>query len=280
MRQPGGLAGPVDHPGDRVPIEGGAVRPRCQQWMIRRHELRPVLIDQRDQLRVQRQVAVVVEFADRHVQPGCGTDLHDRITAEAGELADPQTGAKQHFHRDSHQQLPVRLGGAQQSGGGRVVERLGQRSVLAGQVAGEHRHPGWCVVPAPLLDADEEHAQRPESVRDRRGGDARLVLPGTGGQPRLVVLDVSADHVGDGLDVGSALDEERGERPQRHVGVDHAARTQDAPDLLQVTAHRGDHLGRVRLQPGPAGQCRHPVVTRPVHLWPPTLLDPAVGPPA
>jgi hypothetical protein len=90
----------------------------------------------------------------------------------------PQAGAQQHLDGDPHQQPFVGLGGAEQLRGGGVVEGLGQWVVLAGQVAGEHRHPGWCLVPAPFVDADEEHPQRGEPMGERRGGDPGLVLPG------------------------------------------------------------------------------------------------------
>jgi hypothetical protein len=66
------------------------------------------------------------------VQPRCGTDLHDRVGGQCGVLADPQTGAQQHFHGDSHQWFAVGAGGAQQLRGRRVVERLGQRMVQPG----------------------------------------------------------------------------------------------------------------------------------------------------
>jgi hypothetical protein len=52
-----------------------------------------VVADQRDQVGVQRQIAVVAEFADRHVQPVPGADEHDRVGEQRDELADPQSGA-------------------------------------------------------------------------------------------------------------------------------------------------------------------------------------------
>ena len=67
--------------------------------MVRRDLPRAVVIDQLDQLRVQRQVAVLAELPDRDVQPRSGTDLHDRVAAQVGELADPQPGAQQHLTR-------------------------------------------------------------------------------------------------------------------------------------------------------------------------------------
>ena len=141
---------------------------------------------------MQGQVPVLAELADRDVQPWPGADVDHGIGVQAGELADPQPGAQQHLDGDADEHPPVGLGGAQQLGGGGVVEGLGQRVVLAGQVAGEHRHPRRGLVPAPFVDADEEHPQGAEPVRDRGGGQPRLVLPGPGGQPGLEVLDVAA----------------------------------------------------------------------------------------
>ena len=190
--RPGGGAGPVDHPGDGVPVQGPAVLPRQQQRVTGRDVGGAVAVDEGDQLGVQRQVAVLAELADRDVQPGPGADEHDGVGGQAGELADPQPGAQQHLDGDPHQHPAVGLGGAQQLRGRGVVEGPGQRVVLAGQVAGEHRHPGRGLVPAPFVDADEEHPQGAEPVRDGGGGQPGLVLPGAGGQPGLEVLDMAA----------------------------------------------------------------------------------------
>ena len=48
-----------------------------------------VVADQLDQVRVQRQVPVVVQFAERDVQPVSGADLHDCSGLQVGQLADP-----------------------------------------------------------------------------------------------------------------------------------------------------------------------------------------------
>jgi hypothetical protein len=103
MRQPGSRAGPVDHPGDGVPVQGAAVLAWQQQRMAGGDIARPVVIDQGYQLRVQRKVAVFAELADRDVQPRPGADLHDGISAQRGVLADPQAGAQQHLHGDADQ---------------------------------------------------------------------------------------------------------------------------------------------------------------------------------
>ncbi len=67
--QPGGGAGSVDHPGDGVPVQGSAVLPGQQQRVPGRDVRGAVVVDQGDQVRVQRQVAVLAELADRDVQP-------------------------------------------------------------------------------------------------------------------------------------------------------------------------------------------------------------------
>ena len=83
--------------------------------------------------------------------------------------------------------------------------------VLAGQVAGEHWHPGGCLVPAPFVDADEEHPQGAEPMREGGGGEPGFVLPGTFRQPRLVVLDVVAGQLLGGGHLRCGLDQERSE---------------------------------------------------------------------
>jgi hypothetical protein len=149
--QPGGGAGLVDVAGDGVPVGRLAVLPGQQQRVGRVDVAGAVVVDQGDQVRVQRQVAVLAELADRDVQPRPGADLHDRVRAQGGVLADPQPGAQQHFHCDADQQPRVVLRGSQQFGGAGVIQGLGQRVVLAGQVAGEHRHPGRGIGPAPFV---------------------------------------------------------------------------------------------------------------------------------
>jgi hypothetical protein len=170
-----------------------------------------VVVDQGDQVRVQRQVAVLAELADRDVQPRAGTDLHHGAGAQRGVLADPQAGAQQHLDGDAHQQPLVVPGRAQQLRGAGVVEGFGQRVVLAGQVTGEHRHPGRSFVPAPFVEADEEHPQRAEPVHDGRGGQPRLVLARAPGQPGLVVLDMTAGDLGGAGHLGRGLGQEAGE---------------------------------------------------------------------
>ena len=226
-----------------------------------------VLSDQDHQLRMQRQVAVLTKLADRDVQPRCGTDVDHSVRGQGGELADPQPGAQEHLDGDADQQPGLGVGGAEQLRCSGVVECLGQRMVLARQVAGEHRHPRWCLVPAPLLDADEEHPQRPEPVRQRRAGQTGLVLPGPGGEPRLVVLDMTPGDLRDAGDVRCDLDEERRKRPQGQVRTLHAARPQHASDLVQVAPHCGHDL-RAGAQFGPGGQQQ-----RPAHrILPPSVL--------
>ena len=240
--QAGRGAGLVDEPGDGVAVQRSAVFAGQQQRVAGWDVGGPVTVDEGDQLGVQREVTVLAELADRDMQPRAGADMDDRSGLQAGELADPQPGAQQHLHGDSHESPRVGLRGPEQFRGGGVVEGFGQGVVLAGQVAGEHRHPGRGLAPAPLVDADEEHPQGAEAVRDRGRGHPRFVLSGPGGQPRLEVLDMAAGDLGQPGDGRVLAGQERGERPQGQVSSADAAGPQHAGDLLEVTAHRDRDL--------------------------------------
>ena len=80
VRQSGGGAGLVDEPGDGVPVQGSPVLPWQQQPVPGRNVGGAVVVDQRHQLGMQGQVAVLAELADRDVQPGSGTDLDHRVS--------------------------------------------------------------------------------------------------------------------------------------------------------------------------------------------------------
>lgn len=67
VAQSRGRAGLVDEPGDGVPIERPAVLPRQEQRVPGRHVRVTIGVNQLDDAGVQRQVAVLVEFADRDV---------------------------------------------------------------------------------------------------------------------------------------------------------------------------------------------------------------------
>jgi hypothetical protein len=116
-----------------MPVQCPAVLPWQQQGVIIRDVPSPVAVDQRDELRVQRQVPALAQLADRDVQPGPGADVHDGVSAQAGVFADPQSGAQQHSGSDADQHPPVSLAGAQQLGDCGVVEGLGQGVIGAGQ---------------------------------------------------------------------------------------------------------------------------------------------------
>jgi hypothetical protein len=86
--QSGGGAGFVDQTGDGVPVQWPAVLPGQQQWVSAGNVRGAVVADEGDQVRVQRQVAVFAQLADRDVQPMPGADEHDRVGAQRGELTD------------------------------------------------------------------------------------------------------------------------------------------------------------------------------------------------
>jgi len=115
----------VEVAGDAVPVDRSPVFPGQQQRIVRRDVLGAVVADQVDQVRVQRQVTVVVQSPDRDVQPAPDTYLHDRVGLQADQFADSQPGADQHFADDTDQQSALGGGGAQELRGRPVVECFG-----------------------------------------------------------------------------------------------------------------------------------------------------------
>jgi hypothetical protein len=161
-------------------------------------------------------------------------------------------------------------GGAEQLRGRGVVQGLGQRVVLAREVTGEHRDPRWCLVPAPLVDADEEHPQRAGPVRQRGGGEPGLLLSGSFREPGLVLLDMASGDLTEAGDVRGDLEQERRERPQGQVRAGDAARPQHAGDLVEVATHRRHDL-RAAAQLLPGGQqqgAAHRTLPPAVFGWP------------
>ena len=114
------------------------------------------------ELRVQGDVAVGAQLADRHVQPVGGADLHYGVDGEIEEFTLAQAGAGQELHTQADERVGVDAGGLQQLGERAVVEEAGQRLVAPGQVAGEHEHPGRDVVAVPFGEPFETGAQGAE----------------------------------------------------------------------------------------------------------------------
>ena len=150
------------------------------------------VVDHGLELRVQRDVAVVVEFADRDPQPVGGADLDDGVGGEAEEFAFAHAGAGQDLDREPAERVGQLPGGGHELRGGGVVEEPGQRFVLDGPVGGEDRWPGRCVGVVPLDDPAEERAEvthpHPDgglarsgcSSGSRRGRPARSCRPRCG----------------------------------------------------------------------------------------------------
>ena len=126
-------------------------------------------------MRVQGNVAVVAQLAQRHVQPVGGADLHHGIDCEIEEFTLAQAGAGQEFDTQAHERVGVGAGGLQQFGEGGVVEEAGQRLVADGQVAGEHEHAGRDVVAGRRSARDARC--RPATARSRSPLRASLSGP-------------------------------------------------------------------------------------------------------
>jgi hypothetical protein len=99
------------------------------------------VVQQLLELRVERDVAVVVELADRDAQPVGRADLHDCVGGQAEQFAAADAGAGQQFDDEPGERVGIGAGNAQQPGCGSVVEEPGQRLVDDGQVPGEYQRP-------------------------------------------------------------------------------------------------------------------------------------------
>ena len=149
-----------------------------------------VVADQVDQVWVQRQVTVVVQFPDRDVQPLPDTDS-DRVGCRpiSSLTRSPVRISTSQTTRTSSRRW---VGGAQELRGGSVVEGFGQRVVLAWQVTGDRIGTRRGVRPAPFVD-------RMKNIRScragaRSGGERWSPWPGgrpaTACSPRYATLEL------------------------------------------------------------------------------------------
>jgi hypothetical protein len=146
-----------------------------------------------------------VELADRDPQPERRADLHHRVDGQRQQLAFAHAGAGQQLDDEAGEQVGLGAGGAQQLGGGRIVQEPRQGTVDDGQVGVEDQRPGRSVGVAPLGDAGEEAAQIDQGVLDAGLGQRRAGGPRVQGQVPLVGLDVGAAELGQRGDLGSML---------------------------------------------------------------------------
>ncbi|MDI3315610.1 MAG: hypothetical protein QJR12_15460 [Mycobacterium sp.] len=199
------------------------------------------LVEQFLQLRVQRDVSVGVQLAQRHVQPVGRTDLHNGVGGQRQVLALTHAGSGEKLDGEPHERVIVLSGGLQQLGRRGVVEEPGQSFVGDRHIGGQHGHFGWRVVDLPFQQPDEEPAQRAESVLDRVPMQWCAAFARPPGQPALVGLDVCSTQVGDASRGRISLGDESGKFPQGRLDVFHSPGPQRGRHLLEVSAHCGAH---------------------------------------
>ena len=209
------------------------------------------LVEEVLQLRVQGNVAVVAQLAQRHVQPVGGADLHYRIDCEIEEFTFTQAGSGQEFDTEAHERVGVDAGGLQQFGESAVVNEAGQRLVAAGQIAGEHEHPGRHIVAVPFGEAFETGAQCAEVLGQAGLGEcATAASRGAGGQVQLVGLDVGAAQISNATDLGGVDREPARELTQHAFDPHHRRGAQRQPRLGDVAGEGGGQPCRHRLPGG------------------------------
>ena len=208
------------------------------------------LVEEVLELRVQGNVAVVAQLAQRHVQPVGGADLYYGIDCEIEEFTFTQAGSGQEFDTQAHERVGVDAGGLQQFGERAVVDEAGQRLVAEGQIAGEHEHPGRDVVAVPFGEAFETGAQGAEVLGQAGLGErATAASRGAGGQVQLVGLDVGAAQISNATDLGGVDREPARELTQHAFDPHHRRGPQRQPRLGDVAGEGGGQPCRHR-RPG------------------------------
>jgi integrase len=207
------------------------------------------LVEEVLKLGMQRNVAVVAQLAQRHMQPVGGADLHHGIDCEIEEFTLAQAGAGQEFHTQAHERVGIGAGGLQQFGERGVIEEAGQRLVADGQVPGEHEHPGRDIVTVPFGEAFKAGAQRAEVLGRAGLGQRAAARRRAGGQVQLVGLDVRPVQIGDAADGRGVEREPAGELAQHAFDPHHRRGTKRQPGLSDVAGQRGRQPGRHR-RPG------------------------------
>jgi hypothetical protein len=199
------------------------------------------LIDHGFQLRVQRHVAIVVEFADRDPQPVGRSDLDYSVGGEAEEFTFAHPGPGEQFDREPAElvgELPRRCHELSVRG---VVEKPGQWFVFDGHVGGVDRWPGGCVGVVPLDDPPEERTEVAHPHPDRRLGDLGVLPVATPrGQPGLVGLDVHSVDIGNGGHF-AGRDKVAGDLPEGGLDACDRRRPQTDGELVEVAAHGRRH---------------------------------------
>ncbi len=205
------------------------------------------VIEERLELGVQRDVAVGVEFADRDVQPIRRADLNDRVDGEVDQFTFAHSGSGQELNGETNEWVGVGSGGDEQFGGSGVVEEAWQRLIEDRRVAGEHQDPSGDVIAAPFTEPFEAGSQRAHMSSDRHfrqcPAATRRSDSGTGGQVRLVGLDVCAGDVRDAGHVGIVIVQEHRELAQHRLDANDRGWAQRHRDLVQVAEQGARQLG-------------------------------------
>ena len=193
------------------------------------------VVEQGLEVGVQRDVAVVLKFADRDPKPERGADLHDGFDGESDQFAETVAGAGENLDTEPGERVGFGSGRSAELGCCGVVEEPGQGPVDARQVTGEQQRSGRRVRVAPVRAAFEEAAEIDQLFFDR-GARQRFAGAGAGGgrDPDLEVLDVVAFELGARADPGMALGQPGPEDAQVLFDVFDRRRAQAQADLFDV----------------------------------------------
>ncbi len=213
--------------------------------------------NQVDEFRVQRDVAIVAELADRDVQRVMVADLDDRVCRQVAELADAHPGARQEQHAELAERVGFGLGVVHERRHLVVVQELRERLGSGRDIAVDDRVAARCVVELPVDDAVEEHLHEPEALADcvrcqRLTGREVDV----GDALEFERLDVAAADIASASDRRVVNDHPEPEPDERVIHCQDRRRGQRDGLLGDVAAHRACKQRCLDREPIPRGRLR------------------------
>jgi hypothetical protein len=238
----GALGDGGDVAGDGAAVEGLTVVAFEEHAAAGWSAVVAVVGDELDQDRVQRDVAVVVELADRDAKPERVADADHRVVTQCADLAGAHAGPGEDLDHEPAASVGIVRERGHELRGGRVVEELRERLVGLGEVAGEHGDLARCVVVVPVDDPFEERSQQAQVVPDR-GRRQRTSAPAAPlCEPLLVVLEFGPTDRCDAHAAGVRFGDASCEQAQhQRVGGDGAGSCGHG-ELVEEPVHRQRHL--------------------------------------
>src|SRR5712691_5646671 len=134
------------------------------------------LVEEGFKLRMEWDVAIAVQLADRHPQPVRRANLDNGIDGQIDELAATQASAGEHLHTQAGERIGVGPCCPEQFGRRRIVEKAWQRLVEDREVAGKEQDASRSVIACPFRETSERHAEGSQVTGYRSAAQQRRTI--------------------------------------------------------------------------------------------------------